>query len=452
MKTMKTRRHTCKRLLSVLVALAMCIGMFQSVAFAGEIPEDGNAAEENGDMAVEFLVVNTDDADDAEDTEDADASDDVDTEDAGTNETEDAEVPEDTENIEDTENAEDTEDAGDAEVPEDTENKVNTDDVETILPEEPVESEEPDDAETPDETEKPGETGSWDMKDTERPEQTPDVSVGVGPTDPLVTPSEPAEPNHPAEGKDWSIFYDKENDVYKLTFNIGEDAKGEQVIDMTYALELLNQYAQAGSAELEEEKNKVQKPEMGELPEEPKMDDIGEAPVEPEKPVAPDAPEKPEEPVEPGKPEGLDEAIDSAYNTLFDKYSNPENNGDNLVKNVLKDMESMGLDVNDQYVTDYANYIVQKADNAFLISLFESGGEGNKAMYKYFVQWHSDYNGRGEPTPEQVQKAINSVKRQDERLNVPEYQIDKNSQAYKDYEAAMDEYQTKLDKDRKSVV
>ena len=30
-------------------------------------------------------------------------------------------------------------------------------------------------------------------------------------------------------------------------------------------------------------------------------------------------------------------------------------------------------------------------------------------------------------------------------LNVPEYQIDKNSQAYKDYEAAMDEYQTKLD-------
>ena len=241
MKTMKTRRHTCKRLLSVLVALAMCIGMFQSVAFAGEIPEDGNAAEENGDMAVEFLVVNTDDADDAEDTEDADASDDVDTEDAGTNETEDAEVPEDTENvedtedaevpedtenIEDTENAEDTEDAGDAEVPEDTENKVNTDDVETILPEEPGESEEPDDAETPDETEKPGETGSWDMKDTERPEQTPDVSVGVGPTDPLVTPSEPAEPNHPAEGKDWSIFYDKENDVYKLTFNIGEDAKG----------------------------------------------------------------------------------------------------------------------------------------------------------------------------------------------------------------------------------
>ena len=142
MKTMKTRRHTCKRLLSVLVALAMCIGMFQSVAFAGEIPEDGNAAEENGDMAVEFLVVNTDDADDAEDTEDADASDDVDTEDAGTNETEDAEVPEDTENIEDTENAEDTEDAGDAEVPEDTENKVNTDDVETILPEEPGETEE----------------------------------------------------------------------------------------------------------------------------------------------------------------------------------------------------------------------------------------------------------------------------------------------------------------------
>ena len=84
--------------------------------------------------------------------------------------------------------------------------------------------------------------------------------------------------------------------------------------------------------------------------------------------------------MEPGKPEGLDEAIDSAYNTLFDKYSNPENNGDNLVKNVLKDMESMGLDVNDQYVTDYANYIVQKADYAFLISLFESGGEGIKAM------------------------------------------------------------------------
>ena len=343
MKTMKTRRHTCKRLLSVLVALAMCIGMFQSVALAGELPEDGNAAEENGDMAVEFLVVNTDDADDAEDTEDA-----------GTNETEDAEVPEDTENIEDTENAEDTEDAGDAEVPEDTENKVNTDDVETILPEEPGESEEPDDAETPDETEKPGETGSWDMKDTERPEQTPDVSVGVGPTDPLVTPSEPAEPNHPAEGKDWSIFYDKENDVYKLTFNIGEDAKGEQVIDMTYALELLNQYAQAGSAELEEEKNKVQKPEMGELPEEPKMDDIGEAPVPPTSDVP-----MPEPPKEPSKPEGLDEALSTFQDKVFEDDSILGNKN-----SALEYLDSLGYDKNDAYTKEYAQFMLDAADNA----------------------------------------------------------------------------------------
>ena len=352
MKTIKTRRHTCKRLLSVLVALAMCIGMFQSVALAGEIPEDGNAAEENGDMAVEFLVVNTDDADDAEDTEDA-----------GTNETEDAEVPEDTENVEDTEDAEvpedtenieDTEDAGDAEVPEvpeDTENKVNTDDVETILPEEPGESEEPDDAETPDETEKPGETGSWDMKDTERPEQSGTVSVGTG-TDEDNKPADGAvDPNL---GNNWEIFYDKENDVYKLTFNIDEDAKGEQVIDMTYALELLNKYAQAGSAELEEEKNKVQKPEMGELPEEPKMDDIGEAPVPPTSDVP-----MPEPPKEPSKPEGLDEALSTFQDKVFEDDSILGNKN-----SALEYLDSLGYDKNDAYTKEYAQFMLDAADNA----------------------------------------------------------------------------------------
>ena len=428
MKTMKTRRHTCKRLLSVLVALAMCIGMFQSVAFAGELPEDGNTAEENGDMAVEFLVVNTDDADDAEDAEVPE-----DTESA--EDTEAAEVPEDTENIEDTENAEDTEDAGDAEVPEvpeDTENKVNTDDVETILPEEPGESEEPDDAETPDETEKPGETGSWDMKDTERPEQSGTVSVGTG-TDEDNKPADGAvDPNL---GNNWEIFYDKENDVYKLTFNIDEDAKGEQVIDMTYALELLNKYAQAGSAELEEEKNKVQKPEMGTLPEEPKMDDIGEAPVPPTSDVP-----MPEPPKEPSKPEGLDEALSTFQDKVFEDDSILGNKN-----SALEYLDSLGYDKNDAYTKEYAQFMLDAADNAKgknVIATGEPAGYFN-FLVEYLTPsgtWDEDGNRITYTAEQRRQMAADYLEKN--TPTAPEFKVDEATQNA--YDAALEQYEIAL--------
>ena len=89
------------------------------------------------------------------------------------------------------------------------------------------------------------------MTQTERPEQSDTVSVGTGTTE------NQTEGSTPESGKNWEIFYDKENDVYKLTFNIDSDAEGDQVIDMTYALKLLNQYAQSGKAELEAKKEEM---------------------------------------------------------------------------------------------------------------------------------------------------------------------------------------------------
>ena len=50
-------------------------------------------------------------------------------------------------------------------------------------------------------------------------------------------------------------------------------------------------------------------------------------------------------------------------------------------------------------------------------------------MFKYFMQWESSYNGKGEPTDAQIAEAIASVQRQDNRLTVPEYTVDKNSEA-----------------------
>lgn len=84
-----------------------------------------------------------------------------------------------------------------------------------------------------------GQDGAFDLTQTERPEQSDTVSVGTGTTE------NQTEGSTPESGKNWEIFYDKENDVYKLTFNIDSDAEGDQVIDMTHALKLLNEYAKS---------------------------------------------------------------------------------------------------------------------------------------------------------------------------------------------------------------
>lgn len=94
--------------------------------------------------------------------------------------------------------------------------------------------------------------GAFDLAQTERPEQSDTVSVGTGTTE------DQTEGSTPESGKNWEIFYDKENDVYKLTFNIDSDAEGDQVIDMTHALKLLNEYAQSGKDELEAKKAEMQ--------------------------------------------------------------------------------------------------------------------------------------------------------------------------------------------------
>lgn len=87
----------------------------------------------------------------------------------------------------------------------------------------------PADTENPDKTEEPGEN--------ENPGHTedPDSTEVVEPQD-----------------KNWDVFYDKDAGIYKLTFNINKDAEGDQTIDLTWALTLLNQYADAGRLELEQ--------------------------------------------------------------------------------------------------------------------------------------------------------------------------------------------------------
>ena len=284
----------------------------------------------------------------------------------------------------------------------------------------------------------PASKGSeWkDITDTKRPEATEDVTHDKGTSDDKLH----------IQDKNWDIFYDAEKDVYKITFNIGSEAEAStQVVDLTKALELLGQYAESGKQELQDAIDAIEKPVKGDAGKAPEMGEIDvEQPKEPEKPVAPDAPEKPQEPekpVEPGKPEGIDESLQNAWDTLFDKLSGNDNPNINTKENVLKEMEALGINTGDKYVQDYAQYMVSKADNAFLIHIFETKGEGgNESMFKYFMQWESSYNGKGEPTDAQIAEAIASVQRQDNRLTVPEYTVDKNSEAYKEYEASMEEY------------
>lgn len=251
------------------------------------------------------------------------------------------------------------------------------------------------------------EDGAWDgMEDTKRPEATDDVTADVGTSD-----------DKPDPDKDWSIFYDPDEDVYKVTFNIGSDAEATtQVIDLTKALELLNQYAAAGKQELEDAIAALDKPVMGE----PEM----------EKPVAP------------GVPEDLEGNLDSAYQDILanvprDGEGEPDQKFD--YAGVIAD--KTGLDKDSEYVQAMADRMYDQAMVDWVMENWDTWA-ANKHPYASFgdpdtllyygcgieVKWPE---GTNNGTPVLSGSA-------------PEFKVDTSSDEYKAYEAAMVEYNKAL--------
>lgn len=75
--------------------------------------------------------------------------------------------------------------------------------------------------------------------ETEAPDATPGETTG--------STIETGSSTVTTEGQtNWEIFYDGETDTYKITYVIDEEAEGDQTIDLTIALGMLNAYAQAG--------------------------------------------------------------------------------------------------------------------------------------------------------------------------------------------------------------
>ena len=227
-----------------LLTLSMCLGMLQVTAFAEE-----TEAGAGGDVTVSVVNVSSDapqvsSSDTAAAQQESSApSADAPSGDAGN--AEDSTAPADSSG--DTEESENgTPAAGASEDAEDSESSalpaVDSDDETDDTDENDADIQaEQNEEETPEaaEDDAAGQDGTFNLAQTERPEQSGTVSVGTGTTE------DQTEGSTPESGKNWEIFYDKENDVYKLTFNIDSDAEGDQVIDMTHALKLLNEYAQS---------------------------------------------------------------------------------------------------------------------------------------------------------------------------------------------------------------
>lgn len=236
-----------------LLTLSMCLGMLQVTAFAEE-----TEAGAGGDVTVSVVNVSSDapqesSSDTAAAQQESSApSADAPSGDAGN--AEDSTAPADSSG--DTEESENGTPAADAsEDAEDSESSalpaVDSDDETDDTDENDADIQaEQNEEETPEaaEDDAAGQDGTFNLAQTERPEQSDTVSVGTGTTE------DQTEGSTPESGKNWEIFYDKENDVYKLTFNIDSDAEGDQVVDMTHALKLLNEYALSGKAEWEAKK------------------------------------------------------------------------------------------------------------------------------------------------------------------------------------------------------
>ena len=375
-----------KRGFAFSLALVMCVTMLPTVSLAAEETEGGTS-----DPEITLVTVSESpqpaalsENSDVDDPPENPAGEDEDTND------EDGDMP-------NPDEGGDTDDE-DGDVPENPDEGGDTDDEDSDVPDASDEDDEPD-AETPSQDD-----DTWDITKTQRPEASETVTESIGTDEDKVNPPE-------GEGLPWDIFYDPYEDVYKVTFNIGEKAEGTQTIDLTKALELMNKYAEAGKKELQEAIDK--KPEKGELP-----------------PV-------------PGMPEGLDEELQSFWDEQFPGLSG-ENNGANTKGYVLKKMNEAGIDTDNSYVQDYAQYIVTKADNAFLNQVFETrGGVGGVDCFRYFMQWYSGYNGDGEPTDAQVAEAIAVIQSEDASITAPEYPPDESDPSYPEYAAKKAEVEEK---------
>lgn len=96
-----------------------------------------------------------------------------------------------------------------------------------------------------DETEDKGETGE---ETPEQPEETPDTGSteekGDEGTGSEETPEEKPEETPEEDDADYSCAYDPENHRFNITFNIKEDAEGDQTIELSKVQEVVQKYGE----------------------------------------------------------------------------------------------------------------------------------------------------------------------------------------------------------------
>ncbi len=199
----------------------------------------------------------------------------------------------------------------------------------------------------------------WYQDFIDRITQTPGLDTSTGEVGDI--PSNPEQPSN------WTVFYDEKTGTYQLTYEIDEEAEGDQTVDLTKALELLNQYANAGRQELWAEKDKIEKPvkENVELP--PRETVSMTEPAPPEAPSELDV-DNPgiftgEEPEKPGMPAGMDEILSDSYEGMMQTSPPDPVSGEPTfdTDKAFAYLVGQGLNKDDAYTKMYAEYLYEKA-------------------------------------------------------------------------------------------
>ncbi len=231
-----------KRMLSLMVALMMCLSLVQPTAFAATTGEETEAAG-TGDINIQTVVVEKNTSETPDTTPSTPPSN-TDIPQAPSEAT--PPSGEGTTESQEPSGGEGTGDSSESEKPElvNPDGSINPDAVErpeqsdsvTTTPGSPV---------TPAEDEK-------EPTPPEEQDPTPPVENEKDPAGEQETtdPKEPADseesgkPTEPEAPINWKVFWNDETKSYELTYEIAEDAQGDQTVDLTKALELLNKYAQ----------------------------------------------------------------------------------------------------------------------------------------------------------------------------------------------------------------
>ena len=235
-----------KRILSLMVVLMMSLSLVQPTAFAATVGE-GTEAGGSGDINIQTVVVEKTAPETPDNTPGS-----TDSTPPPSN------TPASGENTPESQDPstgdENTGDSSESEKPElvNPDGSINPDAVDrpeqsdtvTVTPGPATEEQDPDaDVTPPTEETDPGEEGT-----TPPTEENDPGEEGTTPPTEETKPGD--EDSKPEVNNPWELFYDEDSDTYKLTFNIKENAEGNQVLDLTNALDLLNQYAEAGKKEL----------------------------------------------------------------------------------------------------------------------------------------------------------------------------------------------------------